>query len=135
MNKEHIKNENIYGTNDYREKQFDSFLNKTIILSSKQFYKKERRLSDREKTIVDDENFYSLVEEYMQLNNKNDILSRDEEIEYINNILEKTVFPQDSVKQALCEVADTLELYFKTISKIKKRAIDKLRRCLEVDSK
>ena len=36
------------------------------------------------------------------VHNGNDILKRDEEIKYMHQILEETIFPQSSVKQALC---------------------------------
>ena len=36
------------------------------------------------------------------LENRHDVLPRDEEITYIHRVLEETVFPQTSVKQALC---------------------------------
>ena len=39
----------------YNEEKFDSFLNKTIILSSKAYFKKQMRIANREKTIIDDE--------------------------------------------------------------------------------
>ncbi|MBR1728767.1 MAG: hypothetical protein IJ728_04515 [Selenomonadaceae bacterium] len=36
------------------------------------------------------------------LDNRDDILKRDEEVEYMHQILEETILPQSSVKQALC---------------------------------
>ena len=38
----------------------------------------------------------------LNLDKRNDVLTRDEEIEYMQQILEEIIFPQVSVKQALC---------------------------------
>ena len=43
---------------------------------------------------------YNLKES--DLDNRHDVLARDEEIEYVRNVLEEIIFPQSSVKQALC---------------------------------
>lgn len=42
---------------NYNEERFDSFLNKTIIFSSKAYFKKEMNTYDKEKTIINDENY------------------------------------------------------------------------------
>ena len=42
---------------NYNEEKFDSFLNKTIILASKRYYKKEKTNESREINIIDDMNY------------------------------------------------------------------------------
>ena len=48
-----MENKNLYA-----EEKFCSFINKTIILSSKGYYKKQMRSSSSEKVIVDVESNY-----------------------------------------------------------------------------
>lgn len=38
---------------NYNEERFDSFLNKTIILSSRTYFKKQINIINKERTIVD----------------------------------------------------------------------------------
>lgn len=56
------------------EAKFDSFLTKTIILSSKKYFKKQIDMSSKEQTIFDDEGYCAFVESFFELNNgaKND---------------------------------------------------------------
>lgn len=56
------------------EAKFDSFLTKTIILSSKKYFKKQIDMSSKEQTIFDDEGYCAFVESFFVLNNgaKND---------------------------------------------------------------
>ena len=52
-------NSTLYGsnfTNEDKERQFDSFINKTIIGSSKNYFEKQMKTKNTERTIVDDEN-------------------------------------------------------------------------------
>ena len=56
-------------TKDYNEIRFDSFINKTIILSSKDYYRKQMRNGSREKTIFDDENYENFLQDYVSLEN------------------------------------------------------------------
>lgn len=41
---------------NYKDEQFDSFLTKTIILSSKRYFKKEINTNRKEQIIFDDQN-------------------------------------------------------------------------------
>ena len=42
--------------NNYNEERFDSFLNKTIIMSSRTYFKKQMNIASKENTILDNEN-------------------------------------------------------------------------------
>lgn len=69
-------------TQEEKEKRFNNFLNKTIILSSKQFFKKEMNIANKEQMVVDDDsrasvlnsvansttNDFDLVENCLELN-------------------------------------------------------------------
>lgn len=46
------------------EAKFDSFLTKTIILSSKKYFKKQIDMSSKEQTIFDDEGYCAFVESF-----------------------------------------------------------------------
>ena len=41
----------------YKEQRFDSFLNKTIMMSSRKYFKKQMNIIDKENTILDNEDF------------------------------------------------------------------------------
>ena len=49
-----------------QSKRFDSFLNKTIILSSKRYYKNEITKDFKELKIIDDENYSEYIKKYVQ---------------------------------------------------------------------
>ena len=52
-----------------REEKFDSYLNKTIIFSSRTYFKKQMNIRVKERTIVDDEDYSSFIQDFMTLNN------------------------------------------------------------------
>ena len=54
--------------NDFNEERFDSYLNKTIILSSKDYFRKQISLSNKERTIVDDEDYSVFLQGITMLN-------------------------------------------------------------------
>ena len=55
-------------TKNYKEERFDSYLNKIIIFSSKGFFKKQASLVNKERTIVDDEDYSAFLQEVSILN-------------------------------------------------------------------
>ena len=52
--------------NTYKEERFDSFLNKTIILASKYYFKKNMNIINKENTIVDNENFSHFLQGFIK---------------------------------------------------------------------
>ena len=54
--------------NDYREEKFDSYLNKTIILSSRTYFKKQMNTINKERTIVDDVDYSALLQDFVNAN-------------------------------------------------------------------
>ena len=48
-------------TQDEKEKRFNNFLNKTIILSSKRYFKREVNISNKEQMLVDDNSHTSVL--------------------------------------------------------------------------
>ena len=57
-------------TQEEREKRFDSFLNKTIVMSSKRYFKKENNIGTKEKTIVDNADFCDFLQGFIDVENK-----------------------------------------------------------------
>ena len=57
-----MKNQN------FKEERFDSYLNKMIILSSKGFFKKQMSIINKERTIVDDEDYTSFIQDFLMIN-------------------------------------------------------------------
>lgn len=125
--------------NDYKEEKFDSFINKIIILSSKEFFKKQMSVINKERTIVDDEDYtsflngftmltdtYSTIDNVLQLTNALKSLTAIEQS--VIFLLFKEDFSQD-------EAAKILEICSKSVSRIKLRAINKLKKYLEGDLK
>ena len=116
------------------EAKFDSFLTKTIILSSKKYFKKQIDMSSKEQTIFDDE-------EYCELNNgaKNDYervdisLSIKDALNSLSAIEQAVIFLLFQEELSQNEAAQILEIYSKTVSKIKIRAIEKLKKYFKED--
>lgn len=49
---------------NYNEERFDSFLNKTNIYSSKRYFKKQMNYLNKEKTIINEENYFEYIEKF-----------------------------------------------------------------------
>ena len=56
-------------TQEEREKRFDNFLNKTIVMSSKRYFKKENNIGTKEKTIADNADFCAFLQGFIDAEN------------------------------------------------------------------
>ena len=56
-------------TQEEKEKRFDNFLNKTIVMSSRRYFKKENNTSTKEKTIVDNADFCAFLQGFIYADN------------------------------------------------------------------
>ena len=56
---------------NYKDEQFDSFLTKTIILSSKRYFKKEINTNRKEQIIFDDQNYSAFIQGFFDSQNPN----------------------------------------------------------------
>ena len=54
--------------NNYKEERFDSFLNKTIIMSSRTYFKKQMNIANKENTILDNEDYFAFLQGAIDLN-------------------------------------------------------------------
>ena len=126
--------------NDYREEKFDSYLNKTVILSSRTYFKKQMNTINKERTIVDDVDYSALLQDFVNANSSfssfDDIDSKLELSSALStlSVIEQAVifllFQEDLTQN---EVAEILKIYSKTVSKIKNRAMGKLKKYLKGD--
>lgn len=126
--------------NDYKEERFDSFLNKTIILSSRTYFKKQMNTLNKEKVIVDDEDYSAFLQDFINMNNKvysvSDVdtsLQLQNALKSLSAIEQAVIFLLFEEELTQNEAAEILEIYSKTVSKIKIRAVNKLKKYFEGD--
>ena len=129
--------ENNYLSEEFKtkEKKFDNFLNKTIVLQSKQYFRNEMRRESKEQFFYDDKNFETFLNEFI-----ND--ESDEEDIVLNLLLDDAISELSAIEQSVLfllykkdlsqeDASRMLEICSTTVSKIKVRAIDKLRKYIE----
>ncbi len=124
--------------NEYKEEKFDSFINKTIIMSSRTYFKKLMNINNKEKTIVDNEDYSAFLQVFVDKNNSvSDIdnaelkLEINEALKSLSAIEQSVIFLLYQEELSQSEAADILAIYSKTVSKIKIRAIEKLKKTLK----
>lgn len=130
---------------NYNEEKFDSFLNKTIILASKRYYKKEKTNESREINIIDDMNYEKYLESFCQYDDAYELNSIYELINSLENPIlvsakkslsdiEKTVIFLLFEKQLTSQdISIRLKICSDSVTRIKRRAIRKLKEFLEGD--
>lgn len=127
--------------------KFNSFLNKTIILSAKEYFRKELKKKDREIQIIDDENFSEYINQINKYEEKFfDNQSSKNSIDFINYcenlrlhtalksltaIEQSVIFLLYSEELSQEEAAKILKICTKSVSRIKLRAFDKLKKYFE----
>lgn len=118
--------------------KFDSFLNKTIIMSSRTYFKKQMNIINKERTIVDDADYSAFLQNFVELNGYIFDIDNVELGLQLNNALKSLSAIEQSVifllfqeELSQSEAAEILEIYSKTVSKIKLRAIAKLRKFMK----
>ena len=122
--------------NNFKEEKFDSFVNKIIILSSKAYFKKQMKIVNKEKTIIDDEES-SVLEGVSVLNSAlsattiagiENVLELNNAIQSLSAIEQSVIFLLFKEDLSQEDAAKILEICSKSVSRIKLRAIDKLRK-------
>lgn len=85
--------------NDYKEERFDSYLNKIIIFSSKNYFKKQMNIIENERTVVNNEaysafiqNFATLDEDLSIIDNINDTLELNKSMKSLSVIEQSVIF-------------------------------------------
>lgn len=121
--------------------KFDSYLTKTIILSSKKYFKNQIERDSKEQTIFNNEKYSSFIESLSDFNNrpKNDYekidmsLALKSALNSLSAIEQAVIFLLFQEELTQNEAAEILEVYSKTVSKIKIRAIEKLKKYFKGD--
>ena len=70
-----------------REEKFENFINKTIVLSSKKYFKEEYTKDKVEQKLIDDERYEQYIEQFsLQEDDRHKIIGINDLIEQIENI-------------------------------------------------
>lgn len=124
--------------NLYKEERFDSFLNKTIIMSSRTYFKKQMNIVEKENTILDNQDYSAFLQAFIDVNcpftSIDDIdstLELNTALNCLSDIEQAVIFLLFKKELSQNEAAEILEIYSKTVSKIKIRAIEKLKKYME----
>lgn len=121
-----------------KEIKFNNFINKTIIMSSKRYFKKECNTYSKEKNIIDNTELSNLLDVFTYSNtslfeNVNSKLELNSALNKLS-VIEQTVifllFQEDLTQE---EASQILEICSKSVSRIKIRALNKLRKYLKGD--
>lgn len=120
-----------------KEAKFDTFLNKTIIFSSKWYFKNQMKVVNNEKFIVDDDQFSSSLNniyfnsDTIAFDKIDNILDLSKAIQKLSAIEQAVIFLlfQKDLKQD--DVADILEIYTRSVRRIEIRALRKLEKYLK----
>ena len=123
-----------------REEKFENFINKTIVLSSKKYFKEEYTKDKVEQKLIDDERYEQYIEQFsLQEDDRHKIIGINDLIEQIENInllkalkslsnIEMTVVFLLFEKQFTSnEASKILEISSDSVTRIKRRAIKKLK--------
>ena len=131
--------------NDFNEERFDSYLNKTIILSSRKYYKNESTKDTNELKIIDDEDYSSYMQKYLNYsidevcqlenidnfielcNNSNLILA----LKSLSKIEMTVIFLLFEKQLTSSEASKILEICSDSVTRIKRRALKKIEKYLK----
>lgn len=126
----------------YKEERFDSFLNKTIIMSSRKYFIKQMNITTKENTIMDNEDFSSFIQGFIDVNTP--FVSIDElesrivlnaAVNCLSDIEQAVIFLLFNKNISQVDAGRFLNMYDRSVYRIKKRALKKLRDYLEGDQK
>ena len=133
------------GNNNCKYDRFNSFLNKTIVLSSKQFYEREVAKNFNELNILDDESHNEYMNECINDDVAPKAKNADDFINQCNNPglvcalkslskIEMTViFLLFEEKLTSSEASKILKICSDSVTRIRKRALKKLEKYMEGD--
>ena len=124
-----------YNTKD-KEEKFNNYLNKTIIMSSKKYYKKELNINSKEKLILNNEDYINFLEcfdtitssYFEKIDNKLQLNTALSKLSVIEQAVIFLLFQEDISQE---DAAQILNICSKSVSRIKLRAIDKIKKYLK----
>lgn len=131
---------------NYNEEKFNSFLNKTIIFSSKEYFKNEISKDNKELKIIDDENYEEFIKDYIKCDEDiYDLIRVDSFIDLcantmlvkalksLSNIEMMVIFLLFEKQLTSSEASKILEICSDSVTRIKRRALKKLEDYLKGD--
>jgi len=131
---------------DFKEEKFDSFLNKTIILSSKKYYKKEITRNLKELRIIDDENYEEFMKDYLKIDeevynridigNFIDVFNNSalvSALKSLSNIEMTVIFLLFEKQLTSSEASKILKICSDSVTRIKRRALGKIEKHMKGD--
>lgn len=119
------------------EAKFNYFLNQIIIGASKDYYKKQIRYETRELRIVDDENYEEYLGKFVPEENYGDYCAFDENeelnkcVKLLSNIERTVIFLYFIEGYRTNEISRIVNMKEQSISRIKKRALENLRKYMK----
>ena len=134
------------GNNNYKYKKFNSFLNKTIVLCSKRYYKAELTTNLTELKIMDDENYTEYMKDYLKIDDdvyncidvdnfidlcENPVLIRA--LKSLSKIEMTVIFLLFEKQLTSREASKILKICSDSVTRINKRALRKLKEYLKGD--
>lgn len=122
---------------EIKNKRFDAYLTKTIIMESRQYARKENSIKETEKQIFDREEMCEYLCKFLSSSEFENTLAVKMELEdaikKLSAIEQSVIFLLYNEDMTQEDAGEILEIYSKTISKIKIRAVSKLRKILKGD--
>lgn len=126
--------------NHFKEERFDSFLNKTIMMSSRKYFLKQMNIIDKENTIVDNEDFSLFLQEFIELDSRFMTIEKIDTnivlncaLSCLSDIEQAVIFLLFDKELSQDKASEVLNIWSKSVSRIKIRAIAKLKKYLEGD--
>lgn len=131
-----------------REEKFENFINKTIVLSSKKFFKEEYTKDTIEQKIIDDERYEQYIEQFSRYegstyrsNSTNDLIDQIENdnllkaLKSLSDIEMIVVFLLFDKQFTSYEASKILEICSDSVRRIKRRALRKLQNYMKGEEK
>ncbi len=122
-----------------KEEKFENFINKTIVLASKKFFKEECTKDTIEQKIIDDERYEQYIEQFSRYeesiyrsNSTNDLIEQIENtnllkaLKSLSDIEMIVIFLLFEKQFTSDEASKILEICSDSVRRIKRRAIKKL---------
>ena len=125
---------------DYEEKEFDALLNKTIILSSKKYYKKQMTISNNESLLINknDEDIYSDIIDDISLSLTDNVTESIEEALDVQNAVSKlsaieqaVIFLAFGMGLTQVHIARLLKISERSVRRFEYSALEKMKKILE----
>ena len=131
-------------TLESQEIKFNNFLNKTIIFSSKKYYKKEITKDSKELKIIDDENYSEYIKDYIKYENETYNLVDVEQfvnqcdnellvhaLKSLSDIEMTVIFLLFEKQLTSTESSEILKICSDSVRRIKRRALKKIEEYLK----